>query len=79
MATPVTDTARDPAELAIELRTSVTPVIGYLELLAGGGVVLAEEQLRWITTIERRLGAIAELSDELLDMCARVRDSKGPS
>jgi hypothetical protein len=77
VASTVPHSARDPGELAIELRTSVTPVIGYLELLAEAGVHLAEEELRWIATIERRLCAIAELSDELLAMCVRARDQRG--
>jgi len=77
VASPVSESARDPAELAIELRTSVTPVIGYLELLGGGVDLVAEEQLRWLETIERRLGAIEELSDELLAMCAKFRERYG--
>ncbi|HEX6117270.1 MAG TPA: hypothetical protein VFY99_09225 [Solirubrobacterales bacterium] len=66
--------ARDPAALATELRTSVTPVVGYLELLAeSDGARIPEEQLRWIETIERRLGSIGELREELLAYCSSLR------
>ena len=75
MPVPPPDPDRTPAELAVELRTSVTPVVGYLELLAAGdGARDADEQLRWIETIEWRLGSIGDLSEEMLAFCSRMRD-----
>jgi signal transduction histidine kinase len=62
-----------------ELRTSVTPVLGYLELLAEDDPdALSEEQLGWIGTVEMRLASLQLLSDELSEVCARLRELSAP-
>jgi hypothetical protein len=62
-----------------ELRTSVTPVLGYLELLAEDDPdALSEEQLGWIGTVEMRLASVQLLSDELSAVCARLRELSAP-
>jgi hypothetical protein len=64
------------ADLAVEMRTAVTPVIGYLELISEGGVSVAPDRhLSWIATIERRLEAMRELNDQIARMCAVLKES----
>jgi len=64
------------ADLAVEMRTVVTPVIGYLELISDGGVSAAPDRhLDWIATIERRLEAMRELNDQIARMCAVLKES----
>jgi signal transduction histidine kinase len=66
---------RTLSALTEELRTSVTPVLGYLELLAEDDPeALSEEQLGWIGTVEMRLASLQLLSDELSAVCARLRE-----
>jgi hypothetical protein len=58
------------------MRSMVTPVIGYLELISQDGEPLsADRHLRWIDTIEKRLEAIQELNDQIARTCAVLRDS----
>jgi hypothetical protein len=76
------DAVRDIAGLAVEIRGTVTPVIGYLELISedasapenGLDSASAERQLQWIATIERRLEAMRELNDQIATVCAVLRD-----
>jgi hypothetical protein len=71
------------AGLAVQIRGTVTPVIGYLELISEEAEAVAdrpdaasaERQLEWIATIERRLEAMRELNDQVSRMCAVLRES----
>jgi hypothetical protein len=64
------------ADLAVEMRTAVTPVIGYLELISEGDVSAAPDRhLDWIATIERRLEAIHELNDQIARICVVLKES----
>jgi hypothetical protein len=66
------------ADLAVEMRTAVTPVIGYLELISDGGeAITPDRHLDWIATIERRLEAMRELNDQIARMCAVLKESAG--
>jgi hypothetical protein len=68
----------DPAvgDLAERMRGTVTPVIGYLELIAlEGHVAPTRRHLDWITTIERRLEAMRELNDQISRVCDVLRQS----
>jgi hypothetical protein len=66
----------DVRNLAVEMRTVVTPVIGYLELISQEDEPMsADRHLRWIDTIEKRLGAIQELNDQIARTCAVLRES----
>jgi hypothetical protein len=77
------DVNREVAGLAVEIRGTVTPVIGYLELISEEGDAVAdrpdaasaERQLEWIATIERRLEAMRELNDQISRVCAILRNS----
>jgi hypothetical protein len=77
------DVNRRVAGLAVEIRGTVTPVIGYLELISedADGVAerpdaaSAERQLEWIATIERRVEALRELNDQISSVCAVLRNS----
>jgi hypothetical protein len=67
---------RDAGDLAVEMRSMVTPVIGYLELISQDGEPMsADRHLPWIDTIERRLEAIQELNDQIARTCAILRES----
>jgi hypothetical protein len=69
-------TTRDVGELAIEMRTAVTPVIGYLELISDERRELSPDRhLHWIATIERRLEVMQELNDQIARICAVLRES----
>jgi hypothetical protein len=76
------DAVRAIAGLAVEIRGTVTPVIGYLELISedasapeyGLDSASAERQLQWIATIERRLEAMQQLNDQVSRICAVLRD-----
>lgn len=73
-ATP--DVPRDVADLAVQMRGVVTPVIGYLELISDEGeAASADRHLQWIATIERRLEAVQELNDQIARTCAVLRES----
>ncbi len=75
-ATPSTP-ARDLTEIAVELRSAMTPVLGYLELLADEGAVPTEEQLLWIAALEDRVGSLQDLSRELASACTELRERSG--
>ena len=63
-------------DLAVEMRSVVTPVIGYLELISQEDEPMsADRHLRWIETIEKRLEAIQELNDQIARACAILRGS----
>ena len=56
--------------LAEELRTTLTPVLGYLDLMLDAEVERAtEQQLQWIGSVERQLYSLRSLSDELIEFC----------
>ena len=63
-------------DLAVEMRSVVTPVIGYLasSISQEDEPMSADRHLRWIETIEKRLEAIQELNDQ--DR-ADLRDPQG--
>jgi hypothetical protein len=66
----------DVGDLAVEMRSMVTPVIGYLELISDEGEPLSPDRhLKWIATIEQRLEAIQELNEQIARTCAVLRDS----
>jgi hypothetical protein len=66
----------DVGDLAVEMRSMVTPVIGYLELISQDGEPMsADRHLRWIDTIEKRLEAMKELNDQIARTCAILRES----
>ena len=66
----------DVGDLAVEMRSMVTPVIGYMELISEDGEPMsADRHLRWIDTIEKRLEAIQELNDQIARTCAILRES----
>src|SRR5690349_8216478 len=68
------------ADLAVGMRTAVTPVIGYLELISDGGeAITPDRHLDWIATIERRLEAMRELNDQIARMCAVLKETAGES
>jgi hypothetical protein len=70
----------DVGKLAVEMRTVVTPVIGYLELISQEDEPMsADRHLRWIDTIEKRLEAIQELNDQIARTCAVLRESVNES
>jgi hypothetical protein len=67
---------RDVGDLAVDMRSMVTPVIGYLELISQGVEPMsADRHLRWLDTIEKRLEAMRELNDEIARTCAILRES----
>ncbi len=64
----------DVGDLAVEMRTVVTPVIGYLELISQEDEPMsADRHLPWINTIEKRLEAIQELNGQIARTCAVLR------
>jgi hypothetical protein len=68
--------APEVGDLAVEMRSVVTPVIGYLELISQEDAPMsADRHLRWIETIEKRLEAIQELNDQISRTCAILRES----
>jgi hypothetical protein len=69
---------RDVGDLAVEMRSMVTPVIGYLELISQEVEPMSgDRHLRWLDTIEKRLEAMRELNDEIARTCAILRGSVG--
>jgi hypothetical protein len=69
------DVRPDLAELAERMRGTVTPVLGYLELISQEANGLSRERyLDWITTIERRLDLMRETSDQISQICGVLRD-----
>jgi hypothetical protein len=70
------DPTPDVGDLAVEMRSRVTPVIGYLELISQEQrPISADHHLRWIETIERRLEAVQELNDQIARTCMVLRES----
>lgn len=58
------------------MRGTVTPVVGYLELISQEvNGVASERYLQWISTIERRLDAVRETSDQISRICDVLRRS----
>jgi signal transduction histidine kinase len=76
----VSEPGRDVGDLAVEMRTMVTPVIGYLELISQERrPISADQHLHWIETIEKRLEAIQGLNDQIARTCAVLRESVNDS
>ena len=70
------DVGEDLAVVAERMRSTVTPVVGYLELISQEGHELSPQRhLEWITTIERRLDAVREPSDQISRICDVLRRS----
>jgi hypothetical protein len=70
------DVAPELADLAERMRSTVTPVVGYLELISQDvSGASPERHLDWISTIERRLDAMRETSDQISRICDVLRDS----
>jgi signal transduction histidine kinase len=64
---------------ATELRNTVTPIIGYLDLiLESDREALSETQLGWVEVIERRAEVLEGLSRDLRALCAELRDPGPP-
>jgi hypothetical protein len=73
---PSGDIAPDLAGLAERMRSTVTPVVGYLELISQDtGGVSPERRLDWIATIERRLDAVRDASDRISKACDALRNA----
>jgi hypothetical protein len=61
--------------LAEELRTALTPVLGYLDLMLDADIERAtEQQLQWIGSVERQLYSLRNLSDELIEYFGEWRN-----
>lgn len=61
--------------LAEELRTALTPVLGYLDLMLDAGVERdTAQQLHWIGSVERQLHCLRSLSEELIEFCGEWRN-----
>lgn len=61
--------------LAAELRTALTPVLGYLDLILEAeaeGVTV--QHLHWVSPIERQLYNLLSLSEELIEFCETWRN-----
>jgi hypothetical protein len=66
--------------LAEELRTTLTPVLGYLDLMLDAEVERAtEQQLQWIGSVERQLYSLRSLSDELIEFFGEWRNGSPES
>ena len=64
------DSGRPLALVTADLRTALTPVLGYLDLILEAGAERpTEQQLRWIGSVERQLRATLNLSGELVELC----------
>jgi hypothetical protein len=74
MAVTVPSRDRALAEILTELRSAVTPVLGYLELLAEDAPERpSDEHLRWIGIVEERLASLEAASREVAVACAKLR------
>jgi hypothetical protein len=63
---------RRAAGLAEEIRQEVTPVVGFLELIAtDNGSLPREQRIRWAAKVERHLGVLRELIAETEQACRR--------
>lgn len=66
--------------LAAELRTALTPVLGYLELILDDFILdpnveaLTEQHLEWVDSVERQLHNLRGLSAELIEVCGTWRN-----
>jgi hypothetical protein len=70
------DVAPELTDLAERMRSTVTPVVGYLELIAQDQSGMSTQRhLEWISTIERRLDAMRETSDQISQICDVLRQS----
>jgi hypothetical protein len=70
------DVREELAGLAERMRGTVTPVIGYLELISQeADAEPAERHMQWIATIERRLDAMRELNDQISRVCGVLRQA----
>jgi hypothetical protein len=70
------DVRPELADLAERMRATVTPVVGYLELISqDGSAVPPDRYLHWISTIERRLDAMRETCDQISAICEVLRES----
>lgn len=70
------DVKPELADLAERMRGTVTPVVGYLELISQDTRGMSPEQyLEWLSTIERRLNAVRETSDQISRICDVLRQS----
>jgi hypothetical protein len=67
------DRGRELAVLAERMRTTVTPVIGYLELMSEGEISETVAHERWIATIERRMAAMSDLHEQISKACLELR------
>jgi hypothetical protein len=67
------DRGREVADLAERMRTTVTPVIGYLELISNHDPAEPANHERWIATIERRMEAMHELHGQISKVCAELK------
>lgn len=63
--------------LAEELRTALTPVLGYLDLMLDADVERGTtQQLQWIGSVERQLHSLRSLSEELIEFCGEYRNGR---
>ncbi len=70
------DLAPELADLAERMRSTVTPVVGYLELISQDVAGASpERRLDWIATIQRRLDAVRDTSDQISRICEVLSDS----
>jgi hypothetical protein len=70
------DVRPELAGLAEQMRGTVTPIVGYLELISQDVNGLPPQHyLHWISTIERRLEAVRETSDQISRICDVLRQS----
>jgi signal transduction histidine kinase len=61
--------------LAEELRTALTPVLGYLDLMLDADFEHGSaQQLQWIGSVERQLHSLRSLSEELIEFCGEYRN-----
>ena len=64
------------ADLAERMRGTVTPVVGYLELISQDTRGMSPQHyLEWLSTIERRLHAVRETSDQISKIVDVLRQS----
>jgi signal transduction histidine kinase len=66
--------------LAEELRTALTPVLGYLDLMLDADFERGTtQQLQWIGSVERQLHSLRNLSAELIEFCGEYRNGSPES
>jgi hypothetical protein len=80
MSRTIDQADRAVSELVMELRNTVTPVMGYLDLLLEAeSSPLPEARLQWTRRIEHRLEDLRRVTEELIETCARLRESQPAS